>query len=263
MVKTFAVTGNRVWRSGLVGVSATAPEPFEVMKISYDNAFGGVDSSKDDPKDVKTYLENPIGRGYSYFKNGIDGHPLPNTEELGKPVENPAGSYRPMSLGPIGRNWQPRVRFAGTYDKDWLETRAPFWPDDFDYRYFQAAPAEQQIPHPVGGEEVVLRNLTADGHVSFKLPRLSMPVVLIPHRGRSQDIEAVIDTILIEPDLGRFMLTWRITYPVRKTLFDLLRIVVGKTSREWLGRKRFPGKPYYDGLAELVRAKKRLSRQIN
>ena len=257
MVKTFTVNGNRVWRSGFVGVSATTPEPFEVMPISYDNAFGGIDDSKKDPQNVKTYLTNPIGRGYSHFKNGIDGRSLPNTEEIGKPVDNPSGNYRPMSFGSVGRGWEPRVRFAGTYDQDWLQNRSPFWPDNFDYRYFQAAPSDQQIPYPTGGEEVVLRNVTANGHVSFKLPTLSMPVVFIPFEGRVQEIEAAIDTVLIEPDLERFTLTWRVAHPVRRNCFELRQVVAGRPSREWLARQRWPGKTYYHGLGELIRAKRR------
>jgi hypothetical protein len=255
MVKTFAVTGNRVWRGGMVGVSASTPEPFESMPISYNNAFGGVDERKGDPSSIKTYLQNPIGRGYSHYKKDLDGKPLPNTEEIGKPIEDPNGRYRPMSFGPIGRNWQPRVHFAGTYDQKWLDHRAPFWPDDFDDRYFQAAPPDQQIPYPTGGEDVVLKNLTTDGHVHFKLPTLMMPVLIISHRGPPQEIEAMIDTMIIEPDLGRFSLTWRVSYALRKSCFDLMRVVAGKTSKEWFGRQRFGRKPYYKNLAEMIRAK--------
>jgi hypothetical protein len=255
MVKTFAVTGNRVWQSDIVGVSATTPELFTVVPISYDNAFGGADVSKDDPQNVRTYLENPVGRGYSYFKRNLDGRPLPNTEEFRKPVEKPNGNYRPMSFGPIGRNWQPRTRFAGTYGQDWLDYRAPFWPDDFDDRYFQAAPSDQQIPYPTGGEEVLLRNLSTDGYVSFKLPTVSMPVLFVPYRGRAEQLDSVIDTVVIEPDLGRFTMTWRVSYPLRRNCFELMRIVAGKTSREWMIGQRFPGKPYYRGLSELIRAK--------
>jgi len=256
MVKTFAVVGNRVWYGGMARARASTPEPFEFMPISYDKAFGGVDQRKGDPSSIKTYLQNPVGRGYSYYKKDLDGKPLPNTEEIRKPIEDPNGNYHPMSLGCIGRNWQPRVRFAGTYGQKWLDDQAPFWPDDFDYRYFQSAPPDQQIPYPSGGEDVVLKNLTRDGYVHFKLPTRSMPVLFIPFKGSPQEIDAVIDTVLIEPDLRRFSLTWRVSYPLRKSCFDLMRVVAGKTSREWYGRARFGSKPYYKNLAELIRAKR-------
>lgn len=40
----------------------------------------------------------------------------------------------------MGRSWQPRLRYAGTYDQHWMDERLPFLPEDFDLRYFQSAP---------------------------------------------------------------------------------------------------------------------------
>jgi hypothetical protein len=257
MVKTFAVVGNRVWWKGFVGVRATDPEPFEVMPISYDNAFGGVDDSDSDPNRVRTFLPNPVGRGYSHSNNAIDGRPLPNTEEDGVSVTDPAGSYRPMALGALGRNWPPRVGHAGTYDQQWLEQRAPFWPDDFDYRYFQAAPPDQQIPCPVGGERVALSNLTPDGDVRFELPTVAMPTWFLPHRGKDVCVNGQLDTIVIEPDQGIFTLTWRAVLPMRRSCFDIQQIIVGEKSEAWQRTRKYGHKPYYKGLAELVRARRR------
>jgi len=257
MVKGFNVTGNRVWRSGIVGVSASEPELFQVIPISYDNAFGGIDVGSGDPQNVRTYRANPVGKGYSHHKKDLDGKPLPNTEEVRRPIANPSGAYQPMSFGSIGRNWLPRAGFAGTYDDKWLENRAPFWPDDFDDRYFQATTPDQQIAYPMGGEDVLLRNLTPDGHVHFKLPTMSMSVLFIPYRGRPQAIDAKIDTMLIQPDLGRIALTWRAAYSLRRSCFDLMRVVAGKTAAEWYGRRRFGRKPYYRNLADLVKARAR------
>jgi hypothetical protein len=257
MVKAFRVVGNRVWRKGMLGISPSDPVPFDTMPISYDNAFGGVDNSNGDPANVRTFMENPVGRGYWNFKDNIDGRPLPNTEELDTRVTDPAGPYRPMSFGGIGRNWQPRINHAGTYDQRWLDTRAPFWPDDFDYRYFQSAPPDQQISYPSGGEEVILKNLTPDGHVAFHLPTLAMPVWFLPYRGRDVRVDAVLDTIVIEPDRGLFTLGWRAVLPMRKSCFDIKQIVAGEMSKAWERARKFGNKPYYKGLGELVRAQRR------
>jgi hypothetical protein len=89
IAKSFVVTGNRVWKKRLWGVSSSEPEPFDVMKISYSNAFGGIDNSHDDPSKFKTFLENPVGVGYSHYKKNIDGQRMPNAEEIGKPITNP------------------------------------------------------------------------------------------------------------------------------------------------------------------------------
>jgi hypothetical protein len=162
-----------------------------------------------------------------------------------------------MSFGPVGRNWQSRVKFAGTYDAAWVQSRAPFWPDDFDYQYFQAAPVDQRVPFLTGGESVVMHNLTPDGHVEFALPKLDMAVLMIPHRGADREISAQVDTLLLEPDLGLFTITWRASVAMRKSCFDLKRVVVGKVAG-WR-RAQSADKPYYKGLAELARARRGLS----
>jgi hypothetical protein len=257
MTKTFAVVGYREWRGGVLGITASQPEPFDVMPISYDNAFGGVDDSGNDSAKVITFATNPVGRGFWHFKDKAKGRPLPNTEEIGRPVTDPSESYQPMSFGPVGRSWTPRVQYAGTYDSDWLDNRAPFWPDDFEYRYFQAAPQDQQIPHATGGEPVVLTNLTPEGRVSFRLPTLGMPVWFLPYQGKDVCVNGVLDTVLIEPDRGRFMLVWRAVLPMRRSCFDIRQIIVGEQSEAWRRARMYEGKPYYKGLAELIKTRKR------
>ena len=62
--KSFDVVGNRFWKSGILLIGATAPEPFTVMPISYNNAFGGVDRSQEDPLKHRWYPTNHAGVGY-------------------------------------------------------------------------------------------------------------------------------------------------------------------------------------------------------
>ena len=109
------------------------------MPISYDNAFGGADLTHPDPKKHRTFLKNHVGKGFHYnlTKKAIDGKPLPNTEELRRSVTNPKRNYKPMAFGPVGRAWQPRPKFAGTYDQNWLDNVFPFLPADFDDHYYQ------------------------------------------------------------------------------------------------------------------------------
>jgi hypothetical protein len=257
MVKQFHVIGDRRWRKGLFGISASAPEPFETMPIGYDHAWGGTDRSEEaSTGQTAGCLANPIGRGFMKHTRYIDGHPLPNTEELGRAITTPDGEHVPMALSPVGRNWFPRYQWAGTYDDAWIEEQAPFWPDDFDDRYFQAAPADQVIPFLTGGEEVVMRNLTPDGLRAFRLPVHPMPVLFAPYRGHDLQREAKIDTLVMEPELGRFCLTWRINLPLGKSVFDVKEVIVGPKPPGWLRARRFPGKTYYAGLAEAVAAQR-------
>lgn len=256
LAKQFAVVGNRFWYKGLAGVSASEPQPFTTLPLSYDTAFGGTDRTREADGKIDTFLANPVGRGYWRYDDLIEGQPLPSTEAIDQPIEHPTGSYRPMAFSPIGRNWAPRLSYAGTYDDAWAENTAPLWPEDFDWRYFQAAPPDQIIPYPEGGETVILSHLTADGRRGFTLPACKMPVTFIPHKGRDVTREARVDTLVIEPELERFTLTWRANLPLGKSVFDVKETIVGEMSAAWHRTRRFPGKTYYRSLDELVRARR-------
>lgn len=257
IAKSFDVVGNRLWVASLIGAVASQPEPFTSMQITYDRAFGGVDAAHPDPAKHRFYESNHAGVGFhsQTAREFIDGTPLPNTEETGRLVENPRGSYAPMSFGPIGRAWTPRVKLAGTYDQNWIDHIFPFLPPDFDERYYQSAPEDQQMNYPRGGEEVILRNLTPAGSTSFRLPPLNLPVVFYARHGENKETNAVVDTIVIEPDLHRFMLTWRSHVPLRKNMFEIQQILVGEMPRGWY-RARELGKTYHPSLAALVADKK-------
>ncbi|GJH21757.1 DUF2169 domain-containing protein [Caballeronia novacaledonica] len=252
--KQFAVVGPRRWRKCLTGVRPDDPAPFVRLRLGYDVAFGGTDRTEEPDGRTATYLTNPVGLGYWRHTAQIDGQPLPNTEQIGVPVTDPGGRYAPMALSPIGRNWMPRSQFAGTYDQTWLENTAPLWPDDFDTRYFQAAPADQILPYPKGGEDITLLNLTPNGRHRFRLPEKRMPVTFIPYRGRDVTREAFLDTIVLEPDDERFTLTWRATLALGRSIFDVKEVVAGEMSAAWHRSRRFPYKTYYRSLVEAVNA---------
>ena len=234
-VKGLAVVGARVWEAGLAGPRATPPLPFTVMPITYDRAFGGVDNRHEDPGQHAAFMRNPVGCGFHRHLRDqwLEGAPLPNTEELNRPVRDPRGDYRPMSFGPVGRGWEPRYRLAGTYDQRWLDEVFPFLPEDFDERYYQCAPADQQLPIPLGEQQVALLNLTPDGRRSFTLPHFEAPVHVFPKRGAREDLTAHLDTLVIEPDEERLTMTWRVARPIRKSLFEIAQVLVGRKGREW------------------------------
>jgi hypothetical protein len=257
LVKQFVVVGHRHWTRGVLGPTPGKAEPFERMPIGYDSAFGGTDRTREARQEVHTFLANPVGRGFGKHPEHYMAQPLPNSEDPGQPIDSPTGNYRPLAFGPIGRNWTPRLRYAGTYDQSWLEQRLPLWPDDFDDRYFQCAPPDQQMDYPQGGEDIVLLNLTPDGRRSFKLPARPMPVHVTMHRGRDTTAAAKLDTIVIEPDAGRFSLAWRAVIDMPRSLFDVQEAIVGEMPPTWHRARRFPGKTYYRNLAELVQAWRR------
>lgn len=235
MEKSFEVIGNRFWNAGLATITASKPQPFIEMPVSYDTAFGGADRNSDDEKNHDAYLPNPVGRGWhKHLKNAwVDGMPLPNTEEPGRSVSFPNNQYRPMALGPLGRGWPERARYAGTYDQEWLDNVFPFLPKDFNERYYQAAPVDQQLPIAKGPTEVALRGFTLDGERRFMLPYVEAPVHVFPKRGAREDLLTTMDTVVFEPDLERFTVSWRVARPLQKGLHELAQVVVGRKGREW------------------------------
>ena len=250
--KSFDVVGDRWWLQNASSVMPTAPQVFATKPISYAAAFGGVDADPANPENQEAYPQNPIGRGYYPFarQKDLQGKPLPTTEESGNPVTSPVGPFNPMSFGPVGRNFSSRYKFAGTYDQDWIDNVFPFLPADFNPLYFQVAPADQQIAHPQGGELVRLVNLSQAGRISFQLPAIRVPVEFSTRKLERTTQNALLDTILIELDLGRVMLTWRASTPLKKNMLEIAQVVAGRMSPGWY-RAREMGKTYYPSLAHL------------
>jgi hypothetical protein len=235
MQKRCNVVGHRVWRSVGPGFEASPSEYFTHMPLSYDNAFGGADRNDPDPSQHYAYSANPVGRGWhkQSKKEWVEGKPLPNTEAEGESVSSPWSDYRPVAFGPLARGWHDRVRYAGTYDQPWLDDVFPFLPKDFDSRYYQAAPLDQQVPLPKAPMEVVLNGFTRDGVRQFTLPYFEAPVHVFPKRGEREDLTASLDTIVFEPDLNRFTMAWRVARPLNKSLHEISQVLVGKKGRDW------------------------------
>jgi hypothetical protein len=258
--KSFYVFGHREWMPDVFTASPSAPQPFLQKPFSYATAYGGVEVDPDRPERVETLRENPVGVGYHPFRKhtALIGLPLPCTAEGSQPIDERKGRFRPMSFGPVARNFYPRYTLAGTYDEEWQSMRAPFWPEDFSYAYFQCAPEDQQTRYLEGGEEVVLENLTPDGLRVFCVPRHALPVTFLYYRAPDLTIGANCDTLLIEPDEDRFCLTWRISLPLRRNCFELNQVIIGERSHSWRSARRaeLSGKTYYRNLAELVNAKR-------
>jgi hypothetical protein len=255
MQKAFTVWGDRVWEASVTGAAPGPPRPFTRQPISYDNAFGGVDNFSPFPEEHRTYLANPVGRGWHRLmqKELVDGMPMPSTEETNDPVKRPNGSYRPMAFGHVGRNWPHRIKLAGTYDQAWQDNVFPFLPKDFDPAYFNSAPPEQQVDTPRGGEKVILVNLTEDGRREFTFPAMEVPVVFVRNRGERLEGAGLADTVMFEPDAGRFCVVWRASLPLHRDIFEVSQIVVGRMSRGWQ-RANAGRKAYFPSLATLVRA---------
>lgn len=140
--KQLAVFGER--RYGLGG-RISAPKPFERMPLTPAQAFGG-----------QGYAANPAGKG---IDTTLDAE-LPNVESPRHLIASASDRPEPAGFGPLPPEVPQRARHLGEVGPEWLETRWPHIPLDTDPRFFQTAPADQQLEaFWQGGEPITLRNL--------------------------------------------------------------------------------------------------------
>jgi len=221
--KILRVSGDRTW--GTLGPSA--PTPFARMPLVYERAFGGVDLESAHPERDWEW-RNPVGTGFAVARDHLTGRALPNIEYANDRVSGWKDRPRPAGFGAIASHWQPRVSFAGTYDDKWMATRQPLLPDDFDDRFFQCAPSDQQAPAPLrGGEPVELFHLTPDGVLRFALPKAFLGFETRFYDGsRELHKERRLHTVIMEPDYPRVSLVWHTALPCHYKVQKLDRTIV-------------------------------------
>jgi hypothetical protein len=205
--KTLNVIGDRKWERGAIGPSLASPVPFAKMPIIYERAYGGWDNTNPDPRQQKIEPSNPVGTGVAVRGEHLIGKIAPNVELPGHGFSL-SKSPPPAGFGAIPTHWSPRREFAGTFDAAWQKDRAPLWPADFDDRYYQFAPADQQIKgFLLGGERVELTNLTPGGLLAFALPKayLTFTTSFGP---KSEEHRANLHTVILEPDVPRVIMVW-------------------------------------------------------
>lgn len=252
--KELVVHGERRWVGGGGTLMPSEPAAFTEIPVTFDRAWGGLDDARG-PDRVEVEARNPVGVGFHPHRRGADvvGLPVPNIEPRARPISSPRERHEPVGFGCIGRGWQPRLALAGTYDTRWREERAPYLPADFDVGYFQCAPPDQQFPRFRGGERIRCVHMAREGAVDYVIPTLSVPVRFRFHDG---DVErrAALDTVTLEPHLGRAMLVWRASAPMRNKPTALREILVGEQPA--FGREGHigyrDGKPVFAGLAATV-----------
>ncbi len=240
--KHFMVTGACVWTKYL---GLTEPEPFSSQPINYDIAFGGSDLSKQDKGEVKVCMENLVGRGFmpNHSRKQIEGIAGPQTHEINEPIYFKSQLYKPQSFGPIARNWMPRAQFGGTYDQHWIDHVRPFLPDDFDEQFYQCAPPDQQTAYLKGGEWVTLHGVSPNGTLRFQIPKQSVYMAVIDHKGKEHVLPPRADTLIIEPELNRFSIVWRVNWPLYRSPEEVDVILVGTPTPAWRHARRV-GKTY-------------------
>ncbi len=227
--KQARVFGDRKWmKSGSGAASISRVSPFEKIPLIWENAFGGSDTSPQDPADHQFCLENPVGRGImaNTSKINIDGQLLPNIEDPADLIQKPGQRPQPIGFGMIAPYWQPRAGFAGTYDEQWRRNINPLPPTDLDPRFYStAAPGLCTSKHLTGTEQVFVEGASRQGALQFELPAVT-PRAAVRFRQRKDDVPLLLDTVIVEPDEARVGLVWRGTMNVHGKEHEIARVLV-------------------------------------
>ncbi|MDI1443566.1 DUF2169 domain-containing protein [Polyangium sp. 6x1] len=227
--KIVRVFGLRVWEAKGSGLSA--PRPTTGIELRYDYAWGGLDTS-----DLIRPVEeprNPVGLGIARDPEMLTHKPAPFIEDPSQPIHSVSTRPPPAGLGAIGRHWEPRRRFLGTYDDAWRKQRAPLLPLDHDDRAnLRASPGLTAVPPLRGGEDVALLNLTpGGGTTSFRLPKIRVAVTLKAKDRAPETLAPHVDTVLIDTLASNGVaveLVWRAAFQPPRRMKDAEIIVVEK-----------------------------------
>ncbi|MCX4240172.1 DUF2169 family type VI secretion system accessory protein [Paraliomyxa miuraensis] len=207
--KVLTVRGDRRFERFLGAVVRPGPTtPVVRVPLVYERAYGGHDDRDPDPARQRLDPRNPVGCGVAARAEHLVGSPAANFEYPGADLAR-AG---PAGLGPIASHWKPRSDYAGTYDAAWVRSRKPLLPEDFDERYFNCAPADQQLRAGLPRDaRLLLLNLSPRGTLSIAVPHVHLRYTTfftkaarqrhLHHRGK-------LNTILAEPELDRLTLVW-------------------------------------------------------
>lgn len=167
--------------------SAPNPQGFQRIPLIYERAYGA------------PHLDvNPVGQG--------SGEALPN-------ILDPADPARPAGFGPIAKQWAPRKRWSAWAPRS--EGGAEELNPALDFRYFHAAPPDQQIDFLRGDEWITLEGLHPRApSLSSSLPSARGAARLYralqsgaPDLG--EPVELVADTLVIDADRLICSVVWR------------------------------------------------------
>jgi len=187
---TLAVFGPRRWDA--LGAQS-APERFERVPLSYRFSWGGPDRR-----------DNPVGLG-------MQGDLLPQLENPKALVQSRSTRVEPWGWSPIAAEWPTRAKRLGQkYGVRWAEERWPYFAEDFDWAYFNAAPPRLQVPHLRGDERFVLRGVCPGGErLQGQLPGVAVRIFAWLTTGEMRGATASLDTLHFDADEQEVVVCWR------------------------------------------------------
>lgn len=203
--KLLSVRGDAVYCRGVGGITTTKPAPFTEMPVVYERAFGGVDDSDANEANHRMDAYNPVGVGFATR----EAHRLNKRAPNIWPHRPARGNHAPAGFGAIASQWEPRASLAGTYDAHWVETQKPLLPKDFDPRWAQCAPLDQQFPGFLPpGSRVEVANMSVEGPIGFHVPAHDFSITTFFGRTAERH-HACLATVIVDSNDRAVSLCWQ------------------------------------------------------
>lgn len=208
--KELLVYGNRRWQTDEAGLAYISdPESFTRMPLRWENSFGGM-----------TIRQNPLGKGQGAApgteRDETPVYPLPNVEDPNNLIGPANLEPAPVGFGAIPVFWETRERKFGTRDLFWANFRAPDPPKDYDPRYENAAPDDQQFQDLRGDEILALENMDPEQpHFRIALPALRPRLFFVPFHDTDRQLRPLdlrLDTVHVDMHDRQLTMLWRGTF---------------------------------------------------
>ena len=226
--KSLGIIGNRYKQDAFDTLSES--ELFTEIDLRYESSYGG-----------EGFKSNPVGRSYKTEQNESESGQwlLPNIEAIqhsSQPVDDNA---EPVGFGPLGNMWHTRFSKTGTYNKAWLKEMWPWFPKDFDWGYFNAAPSDMQVEGYLKGDEVLFfENL----HPGCSQYRSQLPGIRIrlfvnayhkdsPNDLQFKEVSVNLDTLWVDMEAEKLVLVWRGLTAVQSEDFEEIQHIFIATER--------------------------------
>lgn len=125
-------------------------------------------------------------------------------------VIDPRHEDKPGGLAPVPRSFPSRQRRRGAASAERVDGPTPELPMGFDWRYFQAAPPDQQLRPLRGDEWVVLDGFDADlPRIQSRLPAAKASVQVTRAGEAPRVLDLTLDTIFVDADRRLLVLVYR------------------------------------------------------
>jgi len=132
-----------------------------------------------------------------------------------------------------------------------MDNVLPFLPQDFDDRYFQAAPQDQWLDKLSPGTIFGCVNMNESGRFKVIVPMFGVPIRFM-YDDHTEHKVVNPDTLNLIPHEGKIVLVGRAAVTLPRKFVRLQQVQVGSTPKE------LAVKPHYAGLGEAVAALSKL-----